>query len=96
MELRDLHCLAAAFVALDKPNASKKALFCLWTERTALEISHLRCLPVFVTLGKLKKEKKPLFRLWTSMELRYLRCLAAAFVALDKPTSCSVLSIGSP
>ena len=61
MELRDLRCLAAAFVALDKPNASKKALFRLWTERTALEISHLRCLPAFVTLGKLKNEKKAPF-----------------------------------
>ena len=55
MELRDLRCLAAAFVALDKPNASKKDLFRLWTERTALEISHLRCMPALVTLGKPKK-----------------------------------------
>ena len=27
MELRDLRCLAAAFVALDKPNASRKSPF---------------------------------------------------------------------
>ena len=96
MELRDLRCLAAALVTIDKPNASKKSPFSPLDGEDGIGNKPFVLFACVCNTLQAKKIKKPLFCLWTSMELRDLRCLAAAFVALDKPTRCSVLSIGSP
>ena len=85
LDLSDSRSLAASFVALDKPNASQQSPL------SSLEgedgIGNKPLFACFCNTWQAEKIKKILFCLWTSMELRDLRCLAAAVVALDKPNA---------
>ena len=88
MELRNLRCLAAALVALDKPNASQKIPFSPLDREDGIRNKPFALFTCICYTWQARIFlKKPLFYLWTSMEIGDLRCLAAAFVALDKPNA---------